>query len=214
MLSFCCTIVGLTVAGELRDIELCHAAIRRGEAAGSLGHGWCLALRLVLGMRRWFFLPSLCLIVQVLVATRGGDALSICFNVIAILFMCDIDNAAYRFGLGQEAQQRMSEVGRLTLSDAELRVIQRVADTHIAVVAVSIVTAVIMAGSGDGYVATFSWFWSLFVFWVGGVAEVAGAPDASSAAAVLRGVGSVTVSWMVGTLSFVISMVLRVALLG
>jgi hypothetical protein len=42
-----------------------------------------------------------------------------------------------------------------------------------------------------------------------GVAEVA-----SSAAAVLRGVGSVTVAWMVGALSCVISMVLRVALLG
>jgi hypothetical protein len=47
-----------------------------------------------------------------------------------------------------------------------------------------------------------------------GVAEVAGGPDASSAAAVLRGVGSVTVAWMVGALSCVISMVLRVALLG
>ena len=40
--------------------------------------------------RRWVFLPSLVCTVPLLVMVEGGDALQICLNTVAILFLCDI----------------------------------------------------------------------------------------------------------------------------
>ena len=39
---------------------------------------------------RWVFLPSLVCTVPLLVMVEGGDALQICLNTVAILFLCDI----------------------------------------------------------------------------------------------------------------------------
>ena len=45
---------------------------------------WCAA------SSRWVFLPSLVCTVPLLVMVEGGDALQICLNTVAILFLCDI----------------------------------------------------------------------------------------------------------------------------
>ena len=41
-------------------------------------------------MRRWVFLPALVQAVPTLVLTKSGDALSVCFNTIAILFLTEV----------------------------------------------------------------------------------------------------------------------------
>ena len=41
-------------------------------------------------MRRWLFLPALVAAVPILVLFKGGDALSVCFNTIAILFLTEV----------------------------------------------------------------------------------------------------------------------------
>jgi hypothetical protein len=41
-------------------------------------------------MRRWVFLPILVATVPMLVLLKGGDALSVCFNTIAILFLTEV----------------------------------------------------------------------------------------------------------------------------
>ena len=42
------------------------------------------------GVRRWVFVPSLVATVPMLVLLKGGDALSVCFNTIAILFLTEV----------------------------------------------------------------------------------------------------------------------------
>ncbi len=42
------------------------------------------------GVRRWVFLPTLVQAVPTLVHLKGGDALSVCFNTIAILFLTEV----------------------------------------------------------------------------------------------------------------------------
>jgi hypothetical protein len=42
------------------------------------------------GVRRWVFLPVLVAAVPTLVLVKGGDALSVCFNTIAILFLTEV----------------------------------------------------------------------------------------------------------------------------
>jgi hypothetical protein len=41
-------------------------------------------------VRRWLFLPALVAAVPALVLAKGGDALSVCFNTIAILFLTEV----------------------------------------------------------------------------------------------------------------------------
>ena len=51
---------------------LCSMAIAH---AGKLGAGWRHALIVLLGIRRWLFLPALVCTVPLLVMVEGGDAL-------------------------------------------------------------------------------------------------------------------------------------------
>ena len=71
---------------ELKDIELCLIAI---------GHSWDdlhqvsrIGLMVVQGMRRWTFLPLLLLTVPSLAINIGGDALTVCLNTVAVVFLC------------------------------------------------------------------------------------------------------------------------------
>ena len=60
--------------------------------AATLGTAWTVCLTCVSGLRSWFFLPVLTAVIPQLVAMRGGDALTISFNTVAIL--CVISVAA------------------------------------------------------------------------------------------------------------------------
>ena len=71
-----------------QDIALCAVAIE--HAGAKLSHGSRLALALLGGVRRWVFLPTLVVAVPFLVLLKGGDALSVCFNTIAILFLTEV----------------------------------------------------------------------------------------------------------------------------
>lgn len=88
-LLFASTIVALAVVGELKDIELCRIAIAR--AGEKLSPRLRLAFNLLGGLRRWVFLPSLVMSIPLLVMVKGGDALSISFNSVAVLFLCEIE---------------------------------------------------------------------------------------------------------------------------
>ena len=87
-LIFASFIVAITVVGELKDIKLCSMAVTHAD--DKLPKGRRLALGFLLWMRRWFFLPILVMNVPILVMVKGGDALSVCLNTVAILFLCDI----------------------------------------------------------------------------------------------------------------------------
>jgi len=49
---------------------------------------------------------------------QGADALSVCFNTVAVLFLCEIDTVIYA-GLPRRFKARMESVGRVVLSDEE-----------------------------------------------------------------------------------------------
>ena len=88
---------GLSVCGELRDIELCKESIRQASASATLGTKWRTALSLLHGVRRWALLPLLVLTPAMLAMVLGGDAQSVCFNAVALLFLLELDNALYLF---------------------------------------------------------------------------------------------------------------------
>ena len=81
-LFFTAFIIGCTVVGELKDIELCSVAAN--HAGEKLSHSWRVSLHVVCAIRRWAFLPTLCMTVPLLLMYKGADSLSICFNTIGV----------------------------------------------------------------------------------------------------------------------------------
>jgi hypothetical protein len=160
---FASLVVAFTVVGELKDIELCNISI--DHAYERLSRSWRFVLLLLGGVRRWVFLPVLVLNVPMLVLHRGGDALSVCFNTIAILFLCDIDNIAFTVGLGERARARVEDVGRVELGDQELQLLARTKKAHVTLLVAVLLTTVWSEVSG--------WLLTLFLLyfslWLGGV---------------------------------------------
>jgi hypothetical protein len=115
-LFFSSVVVGFAVARELQDIELCALTVTRASAKAQ-SRVRC-AVTLLNGVRRWVFLPNLLVTIAPLVWMQGADALSVCFNTVAVLFLCEIDTVIYA-GLPRRFKARMETVGRVVLSDEE-----------------------------------------------------------------------------------------------
>ena len=191
--AFAAFIVAFTVVGELKDIELCSMAV--AHAGDKLSKGWRRALSFLLWMRRWVFLPGLVISVPTLVLFKGGDALSVCLNTVAILFLCDIDNIAFDLALGERVRARVEDAGHVELDDAETAALARTKAVHVALLVLAVVGAV-WSGSVEALLLTF------FAFLLGGVAE-AFVPGASAAETAKR-VGKVLGAWLLGMVGFVV----------
>ena len=55
------------------------------------------------------------------VLTQGGSAMAVAFNSIAILFICDIDNLSYQYGLSEHLKERVDTYGHVLLHDNQVR---------------------------------------------------------------------------------------------
>ena len=87
MLLLASAVTAMAVVAELRDIELCVLALARTPPATA----WRVALQGLVTLRRYAFLPALVMAVPCVVVMRGGDALSICFNTVAVLFLSEVE---------------------------------------------------------------------------------------------------------------------------
>lgn len=137
-------VVAFTAVGELKDIELCDLAVSRAAELMSRN-----TRNLLIGvgfMRRFMFLPALVTAVPRFVIYKGGDSVSICFNTVALLFLCEIDNMAYAVGISENARHKFDETGHMKLSEAETTKLVRSKLVHIVLIPLTAVSAVIIAG--------------------------------------------------------------------
>eukprot|EP01043_Picozoa_sp_COSAG02_P047990 COSAG02_NODE_4662_length_5119_cov_2.425299_2_plen_612_part_00 len=192
-LAFAAFIVAFTVVGELKDIELCSMAV--AHAGDKLSKGWRLALGFLLWMRRWLFLPTLVLTAPMLVMFKGGDALSVCLNTVATLFLCDIDNIAFDLALGERVRARVEDAGRVELNDAEAPALARTKAVHVALLVLAVLGGAWTAGEG-------ALFLPFLAFLLGGVTEAI-VPGASAVETCKR-VGKVLGAWLLGGVGFVV----------
>ena len=154
------------MVGERKDITLCSLGIQ--HAGDKLSLAWRLGLRLLGVFRKFTFLPGLVSTVPILVIYRGGDALSVCLNTVAVLFMCEIDNVAYSVGLSERVKTRIEQFGRVELGADEVARLVWSKATHVGL----IVLAVLASVSSRSYGLTFAF--SYFAFWIGAVVEAVG----------------------------------------
>lgn len=191
----------------VQDIVLC--AIATEHAGDCIAPVWRFALLLLGGVRRWLFLPSLVMVTPTLVLLKGGDALSICFNTIAMLFLCEIDNLAYAVFLPERLHARVEDEGRVELEEVEAVALMRSKATHVAMlvlvvpcaVAVGGGTAAGSGGNGGGRNSLdLGLFLPVFAFWVAGAAEAA--MSAVGVGEACKQVGMVTGRWLLGVVAF------------
>lgn len=83
-------IIALVVVQELKDIILVTIALRHAGDTVEPGHR--RAIQIMNGIRRWCFLPALVCSIPTVVVLKASDALSVCFNTVAILFLTDVRN--------------------------------------------------------------------------------------------------------------------------
>ena len=118
-------------------------------------------LTLLGGIRRWLFLPTLVTVAPILVLFKGGDALSVCFNTVAVLFLCEIDNLLYTILLPEREQARLEVEGRVELGEVEAAALMRSKVMHVVVVAAVVPCAVVLRSRTLSH----------FAFYVVGVTE-------------------------------------------
>ena len=142
-LVLCSYVVGLNVAGEIKDISLCEisATLRAKE----LSLPWRVALATLGRIRSQFFLGAVMGAVPGVVLTQGGSAMAVAFNSIAILFIMDIDNLSYQFLLGERAKERVDAMGHVNLDRDHARALSL---TKVLCAVVAVVGTIYMVTNG------------------------------------------------------------------
>lgn len=137
----------------------------------------------------------------------GGDALSVCLNSVAIIFILEVDNALFTFGMAERVRARVEANGRVQLSDEEAAMFARTKPLHVCLVVVYLVGSAVAVSKLFGSAGTSVLIFATFAFgphapfWVGTLAEVGWGPRMDYMA-----MAAATISWILGsilTLAFV-----------
>ena len=105
----------------------------------------------------------------------AGDALRVCFNTVAILFLMDIDNQTFDFALPEAVRSLVEESGHVELSDAQAAGLARTKPIHIFLIVATVLGSVAVGGAyGEaGFLAAL--FFPSLAFFLAGAAEAFGA---------------------------------------
>ena len=169
-------VVGLNIASELEDIKLCQflAQQRGGESESSLAASpaWVRpALFMLAAARQFGFLPMVSQSIPALVMWRGSDALSICFNGLAVLFLLEIDDILFAHFMPSSARAEILRTGRPIIGEAEANLLAVTKPLHAVVVAFVIVSQILIAGLTSRWQHGMPMMFG--AFWLCGLAEAA-----------------------------------------
>jgi hypothetical protein len=193
-------LVAASAGKEVQDIVHCRAY--RNSPHGAALPQWHRSLWVVETLRQFSLLPVVVGIVPMLVLHRGADALNLCFNTLAILFMLECDNYAF-IALATTARRA---AGRLVLDDKVEALMNETKSAHIWYVTASIPVTLFI---GDIATAPFRGGWvvplvpMVFIFLVAGCKEPMADPDVVSK---FRGCCQVLRKWLLGILAALVVM--------
>ena len=72
-------------------------------------------------MRMFVFLPNIVSSIVGLVLAEGGNIKEICLNTVAVLFLVEIDNLSFNFGLGEASRMEAEQHCRVSVGARDLR---------------------------------------------------------------------------------------------
>jgi hypothetical protein len=158
----CSTFIGLQMAKEWFDIELCTLALR--DAGDNIDKNWKYVLKAMNFVRRYMFLPSVVAMIPILVVAQGSDAMSICFNTVAVVFLCELDDNCFAVTIPKEVQARVAATCRSThLDEAEAKIFQFSKNVLVVSVAGFLPICLAVWGNADYFL---HFVFSLFLSWL------------------------------------------------
>ena len=131
---------------------------------------------------------------------HAGDALSVCFNTVAVLFLLEVDNITFDAALSERLRSVVEEMGHVELSEAQTATLARTKPVHIVLIVATVLGAVAIGGSsGDaGWQAGFSF--PFLAFGLGDAVEVF--DGGRSGAEVCKKVTKTTLAMLLGFVGF------------
>lgn len=120
-LALCYTVVGWYLVAEFRDIRLCQ--IELAEVKPRTWWHWCHGV--LCWARTHIVVPLIVLTVTTIVGTTGANALSACFNSVAILFLLDLDELAYASFVDTNSRVEFESSSRLVLTEEDIERLDR-----------------------------------------------------------------------------------------
>jgi hypothetical protein len=114
-------VVAFAVFGEIRDAMLCGVTLRDIAKRRKVPCGWRLSFGALNHMRLFVFLPNIVLSIVGLILAEGGNIKEICLNTVAVLFLVEIDNLSFLFGLGEESRMEAEQHCRVSVGARDLR---------------------------------------------------------------------------------------------
>ena len=114
-------VVAFAVFGEIRDAMLCDVTLRDIAKRRKVPCGWRLSFGALNHMRLFVFLPNIVLSIVGLILAEGGNIKEICLNTVAVLFLVEIDNLAFNFGLGEASRMEAEQHCRVSVGARDLR---------------------------------------------------------------------------------------------
>ena len=133
----------------------------------------------------------------------AGDALRVCFNTVAILFLMDIDNQTFDFALPEAVRSLVEESGHVELSDAQAAGLARTKPIHIFLIVAAVLGAVAVGAYG---VHAAAFIFSFLAFGLAGATEAFGA--GRSGAEVCKEIAKTAGAALLGMVGFFVLLVL------
>ena len=112
----CLGYLGLEVAREWRDIMQCQATVALKDGVARARH-WMILFKALMALRKYFFLPSVLVTIPLLIVTQGADALRVCFNTVALVFLLDVDDVAYDAAVPTRIKASLERRAKTVLND-------------------------------------------------------------------------------------------------
>ena len=141
-------VVAFAVFAEMRDCMLVEIALRDVSERREVSRDWRFAIRGLNFARYYIMLPNVILSVVALVLNEGGRVKDVCLNTVAVVFLLDIDDLAFRYGLDERTRKEAEENARVRVTDADERILNAVK-----LVCVLAIPATVFVGVSGTYVA-------------------------------------------------------------
>ena len=116
-------VVSFAVFAEMRDAIICSMALRDISQKREVPRGWRFAIRGLNFARYYIMLPNVIVSVVMLVLNDGGDVKNVCLNTVAVLFLLEVDNQAFRHGLGERTRMEAEEYAGACVTDEAIQTI-------------------------------------------------------------------------------------------
>ena len=142
-------VVAFAVFAEIRDCMLCEIALREISKRREVPRGWRYAINGLNYARYICLLPNIILSVMALVYEDGGRVKYVCLNTVAVLFLLEVDNLAFLYGLGERTRMEAEEKTGARVTDEAIQTINTAK-----IVCVLAIPAVVLAGPWGAWVVT------------------------------------------------------------